>query len=78
MKKGLTMLFFFNLLTGISPAQTGGENPGINPIHMLGSSHPGISVFCLILAVYVKGLTMLFFSSHRNFNCPNWRAESWN
>ncbi|XP_046448536.1 uncharacterized protein LOC124197233 isoform X4 [Daphnia pulex] len=27
----------------ISPAQTGGENPGINPIQMLGSSQPGIS-----------------------------------
>ncbi len=62
-EKGLTMLFFFSLLTGISPAQTGGENPGMNRFHILGSSQQGISAFCSILAVYEKCLTMLLFFS---------------
>ncbi len=57
------MLLFFSLLTGNSPAQTGGENPGMNRFHLLGSSQQGISVFCSIFAVYEKGLTLLFFFS---------------
>jgi hypothetical protein len=57
------MLLFFSRLTGISPAQTGGENPGMNRFHILGSSQQGISVFCSIFAVYEKGLTMLLFFS---------------